>query len=229
MNSGSWDQPPRPSGLPTERSGKRRYARGSTTRDALIESAGILFRRQGYTATSVKDITTHAGLAVGALYAHFDSKRDLIVMLMAQFLERIGSIDLRPPKGVVTYRAFRGHCQALFRNERRMLEIVRAWREAAEADEAIAAMHREIVLWSERYVLYLLQDLRMRPNVRTDRDIPAVASLINDFGWNVLARSNALDAEAFERHIGTIADIVYHYIFRDRATDDPHMAATPPR
>lgn len=50
----------------------------SSTRDRLIESTAELFRRQGYTGTSVKQIVEVAGAPFGSMYHHFpDGKADL--------------------------------------------------------------------------------------------------------------------------------------------------------
>lgn len=50
----------------------------TSTRDRLIESTAELFRRQGYTATGVKQITDAASAPFGSMYHHFpDGKEDL--------------------------------------------------------------------------------------------------------------------------------------------------------
>ncbi len=47
------------------------------TRDALMEAAFGLVRRQGLTATSVDEICAAAGVSKGALFHHFKSKDEL--------------------------------------------------------------------------------------------------------------------------------------------------------
>lgn len=53
-------------------------ARPDRSRDALIHSAALLFRRQGFAATGVNQILETAGVKAGSLYHHFpDGKAEL--------------------------------------------------------------------------------------------------------------------------------------------------------
>jgi AcrR family transcriptional regulator len=47
------------------------------TRVDILEKARELFARQGYAATSAREISAGAGVTVGAMFHHFDSKLDL--------------------------------------------------------------------------------------------------------------------------------------------------------
>ncbi|MFN3911426.1 TetR/AcrR family transcriptional regulator [Hyphomonas sp.] len=51
--------------------------RAGETRDALMEAAFDLVRRQGLAATSVDEICAAAGVSKGAFFHHFKSKEDL--------------------------------------------------------------------------------------------------------------------------------------------------------
>ncbi|MZD06783.1 TetR family transcriptional regulator [Streptomyces sp. SID5785] len=48
--------------------------RAARTRHALIHSAALSFEAHGYTGTRLTDISSGAGVSVGALHFHFDSK-----------------------------------------------------------------------------------------------------------------------------------------------------------
>lgn len=54
-----------------------RTLRGIATRERLVATARQLFGERGYEATSIEDVLTASGVARGALYHHFASKRDL--------------------------------------------------------------------------------------------------------------------------------------------------------
>jgi AcrR family transcriptional regulator len=51
--------------------------KGETTRIAIEDAAVKLFMKQGYHATSMRQIAEHAGLALGGIYNHFSSKEEL--------------------------------------------------------------------------------------------------------------------------------------------------------
>ena len=49
------------------------------TRDRLLRAAADVFAERGYDGTRVADIARRAGVSNGALYAHFESKAELLV------------------------------------------------------------------------------------------------------------------------------------------------------
>jgi AcrR family transcriptional regulator len=52
---------------------------GPNSRSALIEAAIEEFSQKGYAAATLADIAARAGVTTGAVYAHFESKLDLLV------------------------------------------------------------------------------------------------------------------------------------------------------
>ena len=61
----------------TERPPGRREADAQATRDALVQAALELFAERGYAAVGTEEIVARARLTRGALYHHFEDKRDL--------------------------------------------------------------------------------------------------------------------------------------------------------
>jgi AcrR family transcriptional regulator len=58
--------------------------RREATTGALLEAARELFARDGYAATSLDAVVAKAGVTKGALYHHFDGKRDLFRAVFEQ-------------------------------------------------------------------------------------------------------------------------------------------------
>ena len=52
-------------------------SKGERTRLSIIQAAGSLFIEQGYHATSMRQIAHRAGLALGGIYNHFESKEQI--------------------------------------------------------------------------------------------------------------------------------------------------------
>ena len=62
----------------------RRRARKEASRGRILRSAGLLLRRRGIAKASVQEIMRASGLTVGAFYAHFRSKDDLLLTVIRE-------------------------------------------------------------------------------------------------------------------------------------------------
>jgi AcrR family transcriptional regulator len=73
----------------------RREADAKATREALIEAALALFAERGYADVGTEEIVARAKVTRGALYHHFEDKRDLFRAVFerveADLMERIGA------------------------------------------------------------------------------------------------------------------------------------------
>jgi AcrR family transcriptional regulator len=73
----------------------RREVGARATREALIEAALELFTERGYAAVGTEEIVARAKVTRGALYHHFEDKRDLFRSVFerveAGLMERIGA------------------------------------------------------------------------------------------------------------------------------------------
>lgn len=57
-------------------------------RDDIVHAALRCFARQGYRATSMRDLCREAGLSIGGIYAHFRSKEAILDAIAEMFAER---------------------------------------------------------------------------------------------------------------------------------------------
>jgi AcrR family transcriptional regulator len=131
-----------------------------TTRKAqLARQAARLFAEQGYHGTSIGDLASAMGVQKGSLYAHIDSKEDLLYEAMLEgaraFHGALDSLDERDRPSDRIRQALRGHLRivaeqldvaTVFVREWRYLEGERRERVMAERrryEERIAALFRE--------------------------------------------------------------------------------------
>lgn len=69
----------------TAQPGRKRLTRAeqkAQTRQSLLEAAGDVFRRRGFSGSSVEEIAETAGFTRGAFYSNFDSKEQLFIELL---------------------------------------------------------------------------------------------------------------------------------------------------
>lgn len=63
--------------------------RAQKKRQALLESGRTLFLKNGYAQTTAKDIASHAGVATGTFYRYFNDKRQLLLAIFGDQLEKL--------------------------------------------------------------------------------------------------------------------------------------------
>jgi AcrR family transcriptional regulator len=97
----------------------RRAAADSNRRDALLRVCARLFREKGFDATTIRDISTAAGMHSGSPFYHFKDKQAMLVAVMEQGLleglrktEAVMAIDAPPHEKFE--RMIRAHLDTLF-------------------------------------------------------------------------------------------------------------------
>jgi len=60
-------------------------SRGERTRSEIIQAAHDLFIQQGYHGTSMRQIAAQAGIALGGLYNHFESKEQVFKAVFIEY------------------------------------------------------------------------------------------------------------------------------------------------
>lgn len=84
-----------------------------TRRQEILDTAGDLFQRNGYHATSMREIARSVRLQGSSLYAHIRSKEELLWAIVdeaaAAFLDAAGAVDASLPPAERLRALVRGH------------------------------------------------------------------------------------------------------------------------
>lgn len=83
--------------------------KGDETRAVILDRALALASQQGLGGLSIGVLAKEVGLSKSGLFAHFDSKENLLVQILdnaaGHFIERVMAPALRQPRGVARVRA----------------------------------------------------------------------------------------------------------------------------
>lgn len=110
------------------------------TQDRLVAAAKLLFRENGFRATTVEQIAKRAGTTASTFYRHFKSKLDLANILQVQLedevLAGLRKLEAIPQLNRKTVRAWFNEYYEMWEGHDRLSE---AYWEAAAADTGFAA------------------------------------------------------------------------------------------
>lgn len=97
----------------------RRVEQGQATRRALLDVACELFVERGYEATSIELVLERAAISRGALYHHFQSKRELYEAVLEDVEARLAAGVLKAVAGITDpLAAVKAGCGAFLRMAR---------------------------------------------------------------------------------------------------------------
>src|SRR3982751_4225176 len=150
----------------------------STRRDDLTRVAARLFAEKGYHGTSTADLAEAMGVQKGSLYAHIESKADLLWEVAREGAEAFhAALDALPDEGPVVERiraALRAHLRVVSEQLDVATVFIREWRYLdGERREQFVAERRR---YEERFRA-LFREGRERGELRTDLD-DATATLL---------------------------------------------------
>jgi AcrR family transcriptional regulator len=189
--------------------------RSRRKRDALLQSALVLFAKQGFEESSIEDIATHAGVAVGGFYQHFASKRQLLLVLMDRLLQEAS--EIKPPfaanlediQAIIAQAVLQG-----LQVDWSYAGAYRAWREAAIQDRELRAMNVQIERWFAKQLEFLFRLLLQFPGARQEVDVATLA-------WEIcllflrLAEVPMEDPDAVNALVASLTHLIYHGLFAD--------------
>jgi AcrR family transcriptional regulator len=94
-----------PSTAPTRGDRRRPATKGERTREHLFRTALDLFERQGFEATTLRDIASSAGVSLGLLYRYYPGKDALVLELYEELTEDFMKRTARLPAAPWPVRA----------------------------------------------------------------------------------------------------------------------------
>jgi AcrR family transcriptional regulator len=150
----------------------------STRRNELTRQAARLFAERGYHGTSIGDLAEAMGVQKGSLYAHINSKQDLLYETMRDGADAFhAALDALPEEAPVTERirlALRGHLRVVAEQLDVATVFIREWRylEGERRDEIVGERRRY-----EDRIRALFREGRELGELRTDLD-DATAALL---------------------------------------------------
>jgi TetR/AcrR family transcriptional regulator, cholesterol catabolism regulator len=186
----------------------------ATRRAELTREAARLFAERGYHGTSIGDLAKAMGVQKGSLYAHIESKQDLLYEATREGAQAFhAALDAIPDDLRVTERirlALRAHLRVVKEQLDVATVFVREWRylEGQRAAEFLAERRR----YEERFRA-LFREGRERGELRTDLDDQAAVLLVlsaANWAYTWLPPDADTD-ELADRFLGILVDGVRGY------------------
>jgi AcrR family transcriptional regulator len=207
---------PRPNLLTGEDLPPEPHQKRSLEKRARLKAAALsLFGEKGYERTSIDDVARRARLAVGGFYLHFRSKRQLLLALMDELLEKLSRLDLRPQAAPDVRAALRQLLARAFSHDLHYLGAYRAWQEAVLSDPSLARKQNQIHAWTTARSATLFQLLQHQPNARPGVNIPALARAMDAFFWSLLAQAAQMPKPELDQWLDSSTHLIYHALFTD--------------
>lgn len=206
----------RPNLLAGENLPRQPRQKRSLEKRARLKAAGLLlFGEKGYESTLIDEIARRAKLAVGTFYQHFRSKRQLLLALMEELLEKLSQLDFRPGGSTDVRAVIHELLSRAFSHDLRYLGAYRAWQEAVLSDPDLARKQQEIHAWTTTRVTAVFQRLQQLPGARPGVDVPGLARVMDSFFWSLLAQAVRMPKVELNRQIDCATHLIYHAMFID--------------
>ncbi len=158
-------------------------SKAEATRQRVLDAAARLFREHGYAAVSLRDIAEAAGMQVGSLYYHFESKEQIvtdvldigITLVHESVQDTIDDLPAGTPAREAVRTAIRAHLLTLLQFSDYTSANVRIYgqlpKQAQEANLAVRQAYEQC--WDR-----LLQSAAKAGALRPGTDLSAARLLI---------------------------------------------------
>ena len=160
------------------------------SRQSVLEAAAKLFRQQGYSATTLRQIASMAEIKAGSIYYYFDSKEAILDEVLDQGLQRIfEAVKIALKKaGKVSHRrriglAIETHLVALLEASDFTSANIRIY---GQLPERLKNRHRPLRRAYAKYWDQLFLDARRAGEIRADIEIvPLRIFVLGALNWTV--------------------------------------------
>ena len=195
-----------------------RRERSRKAREALLAAALSRFAANGYDATTVEEIARDAGIAVGGFYAHFRSKRQVLLILLDRLLAELESVPAPAPDAgaAAVIECIRQRFTGVWHHA----GVYRAWREAALRDASLTEIQASIEAWATVKGAAALTAASAAPGARPNVDVQTLSYVLSVIFLRLL-ESDVSDRAALA---DTIVAIVTHALFEDGAVASDELA-----
>jgi AcrR family transcriptional regulator len=187
-----------------------RQARSRGKRDALLKAGLELFARDGYERAGIGEISKRAGVAIGTFYQQFRSKRQLLLVLMNELLQKLNSIDMQPQAGSIR-EAIETVMRAGLATDLAYAGAYRAWREAILSDRELDGLDKKIRGWTRGRLAAVLNAMSSLPNARREIDTGLFASVMDRLFWELLG----VGIDDSEAMVKLLTHVMYHSMLAD--------------
>jgi AcrR family transcriptional regulator len=129
----------------------------------IYQAAMACFNRKGYYQTTMDDIVSESGLSKGALYWYFDSKKQLFIAMLQDFLDSTGHeweqiVDDKTMRATEKLQRSLAFFRAQFEEMTDFFGIViEAWAQT-HYDEDVQKMNRELYKPYLAYMNHILEE-----------------------------------------------------------------------
>ena len=91
----------------------------------IIDATLKLSNKQGFHATSLRDLAQASGLSMGGLYSYFDNKTTLLSMILSEVSTTVNGVLAATPEGIADDPL--GHLKWLIETHIRLTEAMQPW------------------------------------------------------------------------------------------------------
>jgi AcrR family transcriptional regulator len=188
--------------------------RSRLKRAALLRAAVRLFGKKGYEATGIGDIARLAGVAVGGFYQYFQSKRQLLIVLINELVQKLDQVDMQP-QAVDLKTAIEKVLRPGLATDLAYAGAYRAWKEAMLADSGLARMDEQIREWSTGRLCAALRPLGQLPHARPDVDLELFSAVMDNLFWSVLGTT----IQNHPQLPKVLGGIIFRFLFEETQAD----------